>query len=93
MLLVTKQLHDDDVYDTVHFIHKVLYLQDLQTSKNDVVAVTSTPKKGKIIPEQLAKRLNVPREMAKKTLLVITQQGVRSSNEPTLTRNIKQMLE
>lgn len=36
--------------------------------------------------EQLVKRLNIPLEMAKKTLLFTTQQAVINSDETTLTR-------
>ena len=87
--MVTEQTHDNTVYDTIHFINRISSLQAIQGNKNSTMAVMSTSNKGRITPEQLAKQLNIPYEMAKKALLATTQQGVRFSSEPTLTRKYR----
>ena len=46
-------------------------------------------KKPKVTAQQLATRLNIPIEMAKKTLRVTTQLATRTSNEPSLTRKYR----
>ena len=82
MLMSTERSHEDKIYDHVHFINKISCLNEVQynnttSSLNEInsssIAVTSTAKKEKITAEKLAKRLNIPYEMVKQTLLVTTQ--------------------
>ena len=55
--------------------------------KESQVSSIRTGKKGRTLKaETLAKRFNIPIEMAKKTLLVTTQLSTRVSDEPSLIR-------
>ena len=61
MAVSIERSHDEQTYDITHFINKV-------SAMGDIVSATSTSRKGKTTTEQLAKRLNIPYEMAKKIL-------------------------
>ena len=82
MAVSIERSHDEQTYDITHFINKV-------SAMGDIVSATSTSRKGKTTAEQLAKRLNIPYEMAKKTLKYTMQIATRSSDEPTLTRKYR----
>ena len=82
MEVSSERSHDELTYDITHFINKV-------SAICDIVSATSTARKGKTTAEQLAKRLNIPYEMAKKTLKYTMQIATRSSDEPTLTRKYR----
>ena len=51
--------------------------------------VQSIHRKGKVTAEELVSRLKIPIEMAKKTLRATTQLGVRTVDEPSLTRKYR----
>ena len=42
--------------------------------------------RSKVSPLELSKRLNIPLEMARRTLMITTQRGRRTTTEPTLNR-------
>ena len=51
-----------------------------------VSAVNSVHRKGRVDASKLSQRLNIPYEMAKKTIQATTQLAVRTVQEPSLTR-------
>ena len=51
-----------------------------------VSAVKSSHRKGRVDAQTLSRRLNIPLEMAKKTIQSTTQLAVRMVNEPSLMR-------
>ena len=54
-----------------------------------VMGVGTSGKRTKISPLQLANTLNIPLEMAKRTLKVTSQLALRSSDNPSLTRKYR----
>ena len=54
-----------------------------------ISSVKTGHRKGRVTAEQLAQRLQIPLEMAKKTIQATTQLAVRSVSEPSLTRKFK----
>ena len=75
----------DSTTDSVQFINSVRLL-DSVTSGFEIDSVSSGNRKKKITAKQLAKRLNIPIEMAKCTLQANTQHATRIYDDPTLTR-------
>ena len=54
-----------------------------------IQSVNSGQRKKRITAEEIAKKLNIPYEMAKRTLQATTQLGVRTTEEPSLTRKYR----
>lgn len=55
----------------------------------NVNGISSGNRRNKITPAILAERLNIPIEMAKRTLKTTTQYAIRSSDNPSLTRKYR----
>ena len=55
----------------------------------EICGINSRSGGRRIKPEQLAKRLNIPIEVAKKTLRATTQLATRTTDEPSLTRKYR----
>ena len=51
--------------------------------------IESSNRRSKVTPTQLSERLNIPLEMAKRTLKTTTQLAMRSSDNPSLTRKYR----
>ena len=74
--------------DPGYFIHTITTL-GTTTEERNVDAFRVDKKAKRIDAETLSKRLNIPIEMAKKTLRATTQYATRSTNEPALTRKYR----
>lgn len=59
------------------------------TAGHCVSSVQSKQRKGQVKPHELAERLKIPIEMARKTIQSTTQLGTRTVTEPTLTRKFQ----
>ena len=70
--------------DPSNFISMVKTLQDAVVS-----GVSSKHRKGRVKAQELAKRLNIPFDMAKKTIQATSQLAVRTVDEPSLTRKFR----
>ena len=74
-------------------IHNCSQMKDLSSSSGEQIHCVngiSLTKRGIKIDERLmAKKLNIPLEMARKTILVTTQHAIRSGSNPSLTRKYK----
>ena len=75
----------DSTTDSVQFINSV-QLMDNMLSGFEIDSTSSGNRKKKITAKLLARRLNIPIEMAKRTLLATTQNATRIYDDPTLTR-------
>ena len=87
-----KTVEDDNVYDRSiygletaadprHFISTVRFLREVC-----IGGLKSVHRKGRVTAQDLATRLKIPIEMAKKTIRATTQLAVRTVEEPSLTR-------
>jgi len=74
-------------------IHECSRMNDLGSSSGEQIHCVngvSSSKSGIKVDERLmAKKLNIPLEMARKTILVTTQHAIRSGSNPSLTRKYK----
>ena len=62
------------------------FISSVQFLGETVSAVNSVHRKGRVDASKLSQRLNIPYEMAKKTIQATTQLAVRTVSEPSLTR-------
>ena len=77
-ILMDKDLHVEDKMDS--------FVASIRVLGEAIGAVKSKHRKGKVDAATLAQCLNIPLEMAKKTILSTTQLAVRTTAEPSLTR-------
>ena len=75
----------DSTTDSVQFINSVRLLGSV-TLGVEIDYISSGNRKKKITAKQLAKRLNIPIELAKRTLQATRQHATRIYDDPTLTR-------
>ena len=75
----------DPTMDSDQFINSIIMLDDL-TGEIQISSVYSGQRKKRLTAKVVAKRLNIPIEMAKRTLKATTQEAVRAYEDPTLTR-------
>ena len=66
--------------------HRSQFISSVQLLGETVSAVNSVHRKGRVDAARLSQRLNIPYEMAKKTIQATTQLTVRTVNKPSLTR-------
>ena len=78
----------DSTTDSVQFINSVMLL-DSVTSGFEIDYVSSGDRKKKVTAKLLARRLNIPIEMAKRTLQATKQHATRIYDDPTLTRKYR----
>ena len=76
---------DVDVSSNNFFILSVNLLDKMEKGIT-IYSVNSGQRKKRITAEEIARKLNIPYEMAKRTLQATTQLGVRTTEEPSLTR-------
>ena len=87
-------LVNNSVHETATDPHLFISaVQSLMTKQEGITykvsGVNSSSRKGRVSPEELAKRLNIPLEMAKRTIRATTQLAVRTVDEASLTRKFR----
>ena len=78
----------DNASDSTQFIVSVAMLDDY-INGFDINSINTRKGANRITTKVLSKRLNIPIEMAKRTLKATTQLCIRTSDEPTLTKKYK----
>ena len=78
----------DCTADSTQFINSVRMLDNVLTGF-DINSVSSGHRKKKLTAKVLARRLNIPVEMAKRTLQATTQHATRVYDDPTLTKKYR----
>jgi len=99
-----RDVREDPISSPHHFIASVSKLDiiddpiledDIEHILNDdfttstISGVHTSNKRGKLKPVELAETLNIPLEMARRTLKATTQLALRSSENPSLTRKYR----
>ena len=74
--------------DTTKHHKQTQFVSSVQFLGKTVSAVNSVYRKGRVDASKLSQQLNIPYEMAKKTIQATTQLAVRTVAEPSLTRKL-----